>query len=680
MSQRKRARIYGDIPSWVPIAGVVFGAITLLFFMTLVFLSVNGNEVPHGSRFLVVIVLALGAALASSFLGGSAAAQGKIPIPLIKDYPIEFSIVGGIATLILILIVGFFSYVKDNSDGNQSKPLNNKQPVKAKLPAERGTIGDQSPLLTPAVILEYRVCTGPYNHRDVSFGLDRNYGYLINNDVYKIISEYDGDFDGDILGNGSVDYYELGEGQLDEMVGIREAELDSVERTVTPLKPKNRQKKVDQKIKMFKFQRYYDYFKKNSIISNSIPASFSFPHFEYKEKLDAYLVRDLQIIHEEEKDKWPQFWSAIVFLRSFRSYLAKVVNISGRNLINLSFHVKAYTPSLDESPLRKGKEREKAIQAMSPRIIKFPLQILRPNHSVVLPLKVQLVPHFYASGLIYEPPKNDTLAVSSIGTHLFSELYKDSGEPEYDHPLWRFFSKSPSGESLKKLRVSELAQFLSEYEIKHRTLTDNELKLLESKDLSDDPVIKISTSDNYEPYDYGEMFELDYVSYQIEGQDSIYVYKRSLDLKTDYLLYEDGNCECGSCPVIFAMNKMGRWRRLQEFLSERNSLEKKGDFVVEIPITAQTLMIQEPGNEVSYLSDLQIIGKTNEGKYFGSKISQENTTIIAQDKPLFIDLKHFHDEVRNLERLYLIGKGYYLNYSKEVCPFIAPLPFELFDL
>ena len=49
--------------------------------MALVLLSVFGKQVPCESRFLVVIVLAFGAALASSFLGGTAAAKGKLPIP-----------------------------------------------------------------------------------------------------------------------------------------------------------------------------------------------------------------------------------------------------------------------------------------------------------------------------------------------------------------------------------------------------------------------------------------------------------------------------------------------------------------------------------------------------------------------------------------------------------------------
>ena len=94
------------LPPWFPVAGVILGTLTLIFLMGLVGLSTTGKEVPCQSRFLVVAILGFGAALASSFLGGSAAASGAIPIPFAKDHPIQISVYGGIAVLIIIMILG----------------------------------------------------------------------------------------------------------------------------------------------------------------------------------------------------------------------------------------------------------------------------------------------------------------------------------------------------------------------------------------------------------------------------------------------------------------------------------------------------------------------------------------------------------------------------------------------
>lgn len=99
-------------PPWFPVAGVVLAGATLFFFMGLVIAGVAQHEVPADSRFLVVCVLALGAALGGSFLGGSAAAKGEIPLPFAKNHPVAFTASGGIAVLIIVLILGNFFYVR----------------------------------------------------------------------------------------------------------------------------------------------------------------------------------------------------------------------------------------------------------------------------------------------------------------------------------------------------------------------------------------------------------------------------------------------------------------------------------------------------------------------------------------------------------------------------------------
>ncbi len=95
-----------QVPPWVVVVGAIFGGLTLLFLMALVVMSTIGYEVPCESRFLVVAVLAFGAALGSSFLGGTAAAKGAIPLPYAHSHPLQFSVVGGVAVLIVVLIGG----------------------------------------------------------------------------------------------------------------------------------------------------------------------------------------------------------------------------------------------------------------------------------------------------------------------------------------------------------------------------------------------------------------------------------------------------------------------------------------------------------------------------------------------------------------------------------------------
>ncbi len=99
-----------SFPNWAPVVGVIFGALTLVFFMILVLLSIFGQGVPPNAEFLVLSTLALGVALAAAFLGGSAAAEGKLPIPGVSKNPGTFSATGGIAVFIIVLLLGFWKY------------------------------------------------------------------------------------------------------------------------------------------------------------------------------------------------------------------------------------------------------------------------------------------------------------------------------------------------------------------------------------------------------------------------------------------------------------------------------------------------------------------------------------------------------------------------------------------
>jgi hypothetical protein len=98
------------LPGWFPKAGFISGLVTLLFFMGLVITSLFGFSIPKTERYLPIIVLSLGLALASSFLGGYALARGKMPLPFAKDSPIKFSVTGGIAVFIITFALGYWFY------------------------------------------------------------------------------------------------------------------------------------------------------------------------------------------------------------------------------------------------------------------------------------------------------------------------------------------------------------------------------------------------------------------------------------------------------------------------------------------------------------------------------------------------------------------------------------------
>ena len=97
------------VPAWFQRAGFAMGACTLCFLMVLVVASVLGHQIPNGSKFLVVAAFALGCALSTTFLGGEAVASGKIPF-FGKANPLLISTTGGIAVLVIILVLGHYFY------------------------------------------------------------------------------------------------------------------------------------------------------------------------------------------------------------------------------------------------------------------------------------------------------------------------------------------------------------------------------------------------------------------------------------------------------------------------------------------------------------------------------------------------------------------------------------------
>jgi hypothetical protein len=90
------------------LCAIGFTALTLVYLMTLGVLAAIGMTHPapefHG---ILVMVLALGSAASCGYLGGWAAVKGQLPLPWANHHPIAFGVGGGIAVLVLILLLGW---------------------------------------------------------------------------------------------------------------------------------------------------------------------------------------------------------------------------------------------------------------------------------------------------------------------------------------------------------------------------------------------------------------------------------------------------------------------------------------------------------------------------------------------------------------------------------------------
>ena len=109
-NQDHPATVPDNVPRFFPFCGVLFGAITLIFFMGLVVAAIFDKQVPQGAKFNVVVVLAVGTALSTTFLGGTAAVKGTLRLPFVEDSPMAFAAGGGIAVLIVVLVFGWYLY------------------------------------------------------------------------------------------------------------------------------------------------------------------------------------------------------------------------------------------------------------------------------------------------------------------------------------------------------------------------------------------------------------------------------------------------------------------------------------------------------------------------------------------------------------------------------------------
>jgi hypothetical protein len=107
---------------WILVAGCVFGALTLLYLMIFPIVTLlTEKRLYCGDTWLISLVFGLGVGLSSAFLGGYAAAQGSIRIPILGDNPLATSIAGGIA--FLVVGVGVAYLVTSSSCTNPQQRL-----------------------------------------------------------------------------------------------------------------------------------------------------------------------------------------------------------------------------------------------------------------------------------------------------------------------------------------------------------------------------------------------------------------------------------------------------------------------------------------------------------------------------------------------------------------------------
>jgi hypothetical protein len=102
--KQQALRVQRAVPSWFPFVGVLFAASTILTLLYLMF----GEALPQDRKFFFDAWLALSIACSAAFLGGNAAAEGKLP--LMKATPLQFSAGGGIAIFMIILALTTYLY------------------------------------------------------------------------------------------------------------------------------------------------------------------------------------------------------------------------------------------------------------------------------------------------------------------------------------------------------------------------------------------------------------------------------------------------------------------------------------------------------------------------------------------------------------------------------------------
>ena len=91
-----------SMPGWAPAAGLGFAVATAV---SLFYLMI-GPSFPPDKKIIFNVWIAFCVAASGAFLGGTAHAKGKLPIPFMKGAtPVRFSAVGGIAIFVVVFLL-----------------------------------------------------------------------------------------------------------------------------------------------------------------------------------------------------------------------------------------------------------------------------------------------------------------------------------------------------------------------------------------------------------------------------------------------------------------------------------------------------------------------------------------------------------------------------------------------
>jgi hypothetical protein len=185
----------------------------------------------------------------------------------------------------------------------------------------------------------------------------------------------------------------------------------------------------------------------------------------------------------------------------------------------------------------------------------------------------------------------------------------------------------------------------------------------------------IRAQDKPTPFAFGPAIYLDHVTWQ--AGDREFQYGRPM--AKNNLIYGNGNCECGSCPIVFAQNRFGDWRKMGEVLTSAAS-PHASSFAITLPGSAQQLMISENRGETTFLLSLVLTGVSNRGeRRFLIQPVRDGVRKVSYTDPLVIDLRELHATNPDLVSLQLDGLGYYHSETSNICPYVLPLPRILFE-
>lgn len=95
------------------VAGLALGALTLIFLMVLVIMSIYKSPPPESVKYIVITIISFGLAFSTAFLGGRAAIKGSIPF-LPEEKTTGFSMVGGVAVFLIVFVVASNYYPSDS--------------------------------------------------------------------------------------------------------------------------------------------------------------------------------------------------------------------------------------------------------------------------------------------------------------------------------------------------------------------------------------------------------------------------------------------------------------------------------------------------------------------------------------------------------------------------------------